>query len=32
MESMRGAIAEGSFATWQAEFHATRAEGDIEPL
>ncbi|QEW21253.1 Queuine tRNA-ribosyltransferase [Marinibacterium anthonyi] len=32
MEGMRGAIAEGSFATWQAEFHATRAEGDIEPL
>ncbi len=32
MEGMRGAIAAGTFAAWQADFHATRAQGDIEPL
>jgi len=32
MEGMRGAISAGRFEAWQAEFHATRAEGDIEPL
>ena len=32
MAGMRGAIAEGSFAEWEAEFHALRAEGDIAPL
>ncbi|WGH78242.1 tRNA guanosine(34) transglycosylase Tgt [Jannaschia ovalis] len=29
MAGMRGAIAEGRFDAWQAEFHAARAEGDI---
>lgn len=32
MQGMRDAIAEGRFAAWEAEFHAGRAEGDIEPL
>ncbi|WP_371154286.1 tRNA guanosine(34) transglycosylase Tgt [Jannaschia sp. 2305UL9-9] len=32
MAEMREAIAAGTFAAWQAAFHATRAEGDIEPL
>lgn len=32
MAGMRGAIAAGSFAAWQADFHATRAQGDIDPL
>ncbi len=32
MDGMRGAIATGTFAEWQADFHAGRAEGDIEPL
>lgn len=32
MEGMRGAIAGGRFEDWQAEFHAGRAQGDIEPL
>ena len=32
MAGMRGAISEGRFATWEAEFHAGRAQGDIEPL
>ena len=32
MAGMRGAIAGGSFAAWQADFHAGRAQGDIEPL
>ncbi|MEI4262420.1 tRNA guanosine(34) transglycosylase Tgt [Roseovarius sp. D0-M9] len=32
MAGMREAIAEGTFGAWQAEFHALRAEGDIEPL
>ena len=31
MAGMRAAIAEGRFADWEAEFHARRAEGDIEP-
>lgn len=32
MAGMRDAIAAGTFEAWQAEFHAQRAEGDIEPL
>jgi queuine tRNA-ribosyltransferase len=32
MAGMRGAIAAGTFTQWQAEFHAGRAQGDIEPL
>ncbi len=32
MAGMRAAIAEGRFAAWEAEFHARRAQGDIEPL
>ena len=32
MAGMRDAIAAGSFADWEADFHATRAQGDIEPL
>jgi len=32
MEGMRAAIAEGRFDAWEAEFHATRAQGDLEPL
>ena len=31
MGEMRGAIAAGNFEAWQAQFHATRAQGDIEP-
>ena len=32
MAGMREAIAAGSFAEWEAAFHAGRAEGDIPPL
>jgi len=32
MAGMRAAIAEGLFAAWEAEFHALRALGDIEPV
>ena len=32
MAGMRGAIAEGRFEAWEAAFHATRAEGDIDPI
>jgi len=32
MAGMRDAIAAGTFANWQAEFHSGRAQGDIEPL
>ncbi|MCA1776579.1 MAG: tRNA guanosine(34) transglycosylase Tgt [Loktanella sp.] len=32
MSGMRGAIAAGRFAGWEADFHAMRAEGDIPPL
>lgn len=32
MEAMRVAIAAGTFASWQATFHADRAQGDIERL
>ena len=32
MAGMRAAISEGRFAAWEAEFHAGRAQGDIEPL
>lgn len=32
MAGMREAIAAGTFAAWQKDFHETRAEGDIEPL
>ncbi|MBT8455445.1 MAG: tRNA guanosine(34) transglycosylase Tgt [Rhodobacteraceae bacterium] len=32
MAGMRAAIAEARFDTWEAEFHARQAEGDIEPI
>ncbi|MEL6647155.1 MAG: tRNA guanosine(34) transglycosylase Tgt [Pseudomonadota bacterium] len=32
MAEMRAAIAAGTFATWEAEFHSLRAQGDIAPL
>jgi len=32
MAGMRAAIAEGRFGAFEADFHAARAEGDIEPL
>jgi queuine tRNA-ribosyltransferase len=32
MQGMRDAISKGVFADWQAEFHSTRAEGDLAPL
>ncbi len=32
MDGMRGAIAAGTFTQWQADFHAGRAQGDIDPL
>ena len=32
MEGLRAAIAEGRLAAFVADFHAARAEGDIEPL
>lgn len=32
MQGMRDAIAAGTFAAWEAAFHAMRAEGDIDPL
>ena len=32
MAGMRGAIAAGRFADWEAEFQAKRAQGDIDPL
>ncbi|GGX47086.1 queuine tRNA-ribosyltransferase [Tateyamaria omphalii] len=32
MAGMRDAIAAGTFEAWQANFHAMRAEGDIDPL
>ncbi|KEJ97812.1 tRNA-guanine transglycosylase [Pseudosulfitobacter pseudonitzschiae] len=32
MGEMRAAIAAGSFTQWQADFHANRANGDIEQL
>ncbi|WP_170450118.1 tRNA guanosine(34) transglycosylase Tgt [Ruegeria arenilitoris] len=32
MQGMRDAIAVGTFEAWQAEFHAQRAQGDIEVL
>ncbi|WP_270728605.1 tRNA guanosine(34) transglycosylase Tgt [Shimia sp. Alg240-R146] len=32
MQGMRDAIAAGTFAAWEAEFHARRAQGDIEPV
>ncbi|MVO15951.1 tRNA guanosine(34) transglycosylase Tgt [Parasedimentitalea huanghaiensis] len=32
MAGMREAISAGTFDVWQAEFHAGRAEGDIEPI
>ncbi len=32
MTGMRGAIAKGQFGAWEADFHAGRAQGDIEPL
>ena len=32
MQGMRDAIAEGRFAAWEADFHAQRAAGDIDPI
>ena len=32
MAGMRGAIAAGTFEAWEADFHAGRAAGDIEPV
>ncbi len=32
MQGMRDAIASGTFEAWEAEFHATRVLGDIEPV
>ncbi len=32
MQEMREAIAAGTFEDWEKEFHAQRAQGDIEPL
>ena len=32
MQGMRDAIAAGRFADWEAQFHAGRAQGDIDPL
>jgi queuine tRNA-ribosyltransferase len=32
MQGMRDAISGGTFAAWQADFHGTRAQGDIDPL
>ena len=32
MQGMRGAIANGTFAAWEADFHENRAQGDIDPL
>lgn len=32
MAGMRGAIAGGTFAAWEADFHAGREAGDIDPL
>jgi queuine tRNA-ribosyltransferase len=32
MQGMRDAISAGTFAAWEADFHAGRAQGDIEPL
>lgn len=32
MSGMRAAIAAGEFASWQAAFHAERAQGDVEPV
>ncbi|MEO0751350.1 MAG: tRNA guanosine(34) transglycosylase Tgt [Pseudomonadota bacterium] len=32
MGEMRAAIAAGTFADWEAAFHAQRAQGDIEPI
>ena len=32
MQGIRDAIAAGTFADWEAAFHAGRAAGDIEPL
>lgn len=32
MQGMRDAIAAGTFDAWETEFHAMRAQGDIDPL
>ncbi|WP_170760373.1 tRNA guanosine(34) transglycosylase Tgt [Ruegeria lacuscaerulensis] len=32
MQGMRDAISAGTFDVWQADFHAQRAQGDIEPI
>ncbi|WP_299559526.1 tRNA guanosine(34) transglycosylase Tgt [uncultured Sulfitobacter sp.] len=32
MAGMRAAISAGSFTAWQSDFHAARAQGDIDPV
>ena len=32
MQAMRDAIGAGQFAAWERDFHALRAQGDIEPI
>jgi len=32
MQGMRDAIADGRFAEWEADFHALRSLGDLEPV
>ena len=32
MQGMRDAIADGRFAAWEADFHAQRSLGDLEPV
>ena len=32
MAGMREAIAAGTFAAWQSDFHSTRVQGDIDPI
>lgn len=32
MQGMRDAISAGTFEAWEADFHAGRAQGDIEPI
>jgi queuine tRNA-ribosyltransferase len=32
MAGMRAAIGAGTFAQWQADFHAGREQGDIDPI
>ncbi len=32
MQGMREAISDSAFDVWEADFHSTRALGDIEPV